>query len=140
MIAARVQRLEKLKRKLRAMPQAVKDATREGFAQTAEEMTAMMGRLAPTISGDMKDSIEWHFGDNSNSRIGVKGEEGLAVVITAGGSSKRDPGFYAPHVEFGTRYAGAHPFFFPSYRALRKRGKARISRKQTAALKRIASQ
>lgn len=140
MITAKVERLDRLRRKLRALPDALKEATREGFAQTAREMTGMMERIAPEISGDLKESIEWHFADNSDSRVGVKGREGFAVIITAGGEKNKDPGFYATHVEFGTAHSAAHPFFFPSYRALRRRGRARVSRKQSQALKRIAQQ
>lgn len=138
MMGAKVQNLDKLRRKLRRMPDVVKQATREAFVENANELVGMMNRLAPEISGTMKETISWEFANNSNSRIGVKGQEGLGIIVTAGADDENDPGFYASMVEFGTVDNPPHPFFFPAYRALRRRMKSRVSRKQSKALKQLS--
>lgn len=79
----------------------------------------------------------------------VAGDPDLSVAITAGNGKVR----YAHIVEFGSRphinggkFAGsqhpgtaAQPFFYPAYRALRKRVKSRISRATNKAAKAAAA-
>lgn len=132
---ARVQGLDKLERKLKAMPREVQSAISVALEQNAEELTAMQRRLVPVDDGVLRGSIGWEFG-SGESRIGLKGQYGLAVTITAGGGDA----YYAPWVEFGTSDGKpAASFFFPSYRALRKRMKSRITRAQNKAIKEIAA-
>jgi HK97 gp10 family phage protein len=89
----------------------------------------------------------------------VAGDPDLSVRVTAGNSAVR----YAHLVEFGTEPheikakrakalgkdgqfgtkvehpgASAHPYFFPAYRALKKRMKSRISRATNKAAKAVA--
>jgi hypothetical protein len=77
------------------------------------------------------------------------GAGNLIITIYAGS----DEAFHARWVEFGTaphlnggRFAGsshpgtaAQPFFYPSYRATRKRAKGRVTRAVNKAAKRIAA-
>lgn len=135
---ARVQRLDRLERKLKAMPRAVGEAMRVAYEQNGDELVAMMKRLAPRDQGDLIDSIEWKYGDNEDSRVGVKGRFGLAIVVSAG-TDNEGAANHARYVEFGTPETFAQPFFFPSYRALRKRMKSRITRAQNKAIKEIAA-
>lgn len=98
-------------------------------------------------------------GRTTDTRVSIKGAERLSATIAAGDSVA----YYAAFVEFGTQSgvrgqqlanpganrrsrrslrthpgSRAQPFFFPSYRALRRRMKARMSRKMNAAIKRLA--
>lgn len=130
-----VRNLDKLRAKLRRMPDEVKREIRGALEKNANELTEMQRRLVPVDDGDLRDSIQWEWGSGDESRIGVKGQEGLAITVTAGNERI----FYAGFREFGTVKLAAAPFFFPSYRALRRRMKSRISRGQNKAIRRIAA-
>jgi len=122
----------------------------------AQELIDMMKRLVPVDDGDLRDSIGWTWGEapagakvisqsNADSR-------GLKITVYAGSQKA----FYAAWVEFGTAphnvasgggnksHTGAthghpgsraQPFFFPSYRSLKKRIQSRIKRQAKAAMK-----
>jgi hypothetical protein len=78
---------------------------------------------------------------------GEAGDPDLSVRISAGNSKVR----YAHLIEFGTAphinggvFAGtehpgtqAQPFFYPTYRRLRRRARSRISRAVTKAIKQL---
>lgn len=152
---AKLSRRDELLRKMAAMPTAVRSAIRQALAQGADEITDEMKRLAPKRTGKLRNSIAQSWGGGKvrySSLAGTAGEAGdpdLSVRISAGSSEVR----YAHLVEFGTaphinggRFAGTrHPgttaqaFFFPAYRANRRRVKARISRATTKAVKQVAS-
>ena len=112
--------------------------------------------------GMLQDSIVATFGDGEvpkysafrqrkrgSRRVIKAADPDLSVTITAGNEDVR----YAHLVEFGTaphtnggRFAGtshpgtsAQPFFYPSYRAHRKRVKARITRAINSAAKKVAA-
>jgi len=135
MIRARVHGLDRLKRKVRRMNPVVKTAVRESLVIWAGEFVDMAQRLAPFLDGDLEQSISWEFTTSSSgaeTRGSIKGDEGLSVTVSAGG---RDA-FHAPFQEFGTVESPAQPFFFPTHRALRRRGRARMSRNISKAIKR----
>jgi len=141
-MARGVQGLEKLRAKLRALPDEVRKEMRAAMTTGAEELVSMQKRLAPVDSGDLRDSIGYSFGEyraaNSNVRgVGVGsrvGDPDLSVTVHAGDAKA----YYAAFLEFGTVNMAAHPFFFPAYRALRKRIRSRISRASSNAAKKIA--
>lgn len=156
---SRVEKREQLLRKLAALPSAVRSAIKQSLAQGADEITAMQKRMAPVDTGGLQMSITQTWGarpkQSSAGLVGggaVAGDPDLTVWITAGGGG-RDTGWYARFVEFGTKphrqggmFKGtfhpgtaAQPFFFPPYRALRKRVKSRITRTTTKAMKQVAS-
>jgi HK97 gp10 family phage protein len=144
----------RLLRKLAAIQGAPRAAMRKALAQNAAEITEMQKRLAPVDSGDLRDSIGFTFGKyraaNANVR-GVAGGDGagdpdLSVTIHAGD----EKAFYAAFLEFGAagpwqvggRFAGAthpgfsaEPYFYPAWRALRRRSKSRLTRAMRKAIK-----
>lgn len=120
---AKVQGLDRLNAKIRRMPVEVKKAIKDSLHQGADELVAMQKRLAPRDDGDLIDSIEK-----------VPGRHELALKVQAGG----EKAFYARWQEFGTPHHVAQAFFFPAWRALRKRIKSRITRNQNKAIKKIA--
>ncbi|HEV7323531.1 MAG TPA: HK97-gp10 family putative phage morphogenesis protein [Bosea sp. (in: a-proteobacteria)] len=152
---AKLSRRENLLRKMAAMPPAVRSAIKQALAQGADEITDDMKRLAPKRTGKLRGSIRQSWGGGKvrySSLAGTAGEAGdpdLSVRISAGDSGVR----YAHLVEFGTAphlngglFAGSRhpgtspqPFFFPAYRANRRRVKSRISRATTKAVKQLAS-
>lgn len=135
---------------------------RQAIAQGADEIVAMQKRLAPVSprgthgnpSGMLRDSIvaTWGGGGAIPKYASLRAGTGsaraagdLSITITAGNSAVR----YAHLVEFGTaphpqggKFKGTEhpgtspqPFFFPPYRALRRRVKARITRAMKKAIK-----
>ena len=152
---AKLSRRENLLRKMAAMPPAVRSAIKQALAQGADEITDDMKRLAPKKTGKLRESIRQTWGGvkvRYSSLAGTAGEAGdpdLSVRISAGDSGVR----YAHLVEFGTaphlnggllagsRHPGTspQPFFFPAYRANKRRVKSRISRATTKAVKQFAS-
>jgi len=136
MARTRVQNLDKLRAKLRRMPDEVKREIRGALEKNANELVQMQKRLVPVDDGDLRDSIQWEWGSGDESRIGVKGQEGLAITVSAGDEAA----FYAKWVEFGTSDGKpSQGFFYSPYRALRKRMKSRLSRAQNKAIRKIAA-
>ncbi|KAB2792884.1 HK97 gp10 family phage protein [Brucella anthropi] len=145
--------LKSLNRKLKALPALAEAAIKLSMEQGADEIVAMMKRLVPVDNGDLRDSIGWTWGDapSYSQRVGaVKSKsDNLKITIYAGNSKVR----YAHLVEFGSAphinggmFAGtqnpgakAQPFFFVSFRSLRRRTKSRITRAINKSAKQIAS-
>ncbi|MBJ6986941.1 HK97-gp10 family putative phage morphogenesis protein [Devosia sp. MC521] len=155
-MATRIQGLESLKRKLRAFPKAVESEIRKAMEQSANEIVALAKSLAPVDSGDLQMSISWTWGEAPKGAIvlgrvksGATATGNMKITVFAGGGDA----YYARMIEFGTaphlnggRFAGskhpgsaAQPFFYPAYRAVRKRAKGRVTRAVNKAAKRIAA-
>ncbi len=139
--------------KMARMGKAPRAAIKEAIRKSADEINALQRRLAPVVSGDLQLSIRYTFGtykpDNANVRgvtaSGGVGDPDLTVHFHAGDKDA----FYAAWIEFGTagpwqikgKFMGsthpgfaAQPFFYPGFRALKKRAMRRIN---TAARKAI---
>ena len=159
-MATKVERREQLLKKMAALPHEVRSAIKQALAQSADEIMDMQKRLVPVSArgsygnppGMLRDSIKQTWGGGSvrysalNATAGDKGDPDLSVRISAGNTKVR----YAHLVEFGTapheirpgvQHPGAQakPFFYPSYRALRKKVKSRITRATNKAAKRVAA-
>jgi len=122
-----VQGLARLNRKFDRLPQAAETAARAALEKSADEIVAMMRRLVPKPTGTLERSIGWTWGaapEGSKVFGTVKGGEEVTITIYAG----NDEAFYARWVEFGTVNATARPYFYPSYRANRKRAVGRVKR------------
>lgn len=138
-----VEGLDSLRRKLTVtIPERVRRQTRLAMEKGAGEIVDMAKALAPVLSehdprrkaGALRDSIGWTWGDAPKGSIVLArsaASDGERITIYAG----NDEAFYARWVEFGTQKMPAIPFFFPSYRALRKRVKGRITREMKKAIR-----
>lgn len=153
-----VQGISELKKAIAALPKRVEAAARPAMEAGAEELVKMMKRLAPVDDGALRDSIGWTWGNAPAGSAVIAqsdpNERGLRITVYAGNAKA----YYAAFVEFGTaeQHAGqqitnksgrtrkslrttrggaAQPFFFPSYRALRKRIQSRIRREMKKAIK-----
>lgn len=136
-MATRVSGLKELRRKLSALPDAMRAEIRAAMEKGADEMVAMARRLCPVEGGALRDSIGWTWGaPPGGSVVLAEGSDGVEKITIYAGDSKA---FYARWVEFGTVTASAHPFFFPSWRSLRKRIKARTTRAVNASVKKVAA-
>lgn len=155
---AKVERLEQLRRKIKALSSApMRSRIKQAIAEAADEIADAQRRLVPVRTGALRASIKVTFGARpaqSSAGLGAggaaAGDPDLTAWITAGGGRS---GWYARFVEFGTRPhtaggkfkgarhpgARAQPFFYPAYRSLRRRAKSKISRAIGKAARDIAS-
>lgn len=145
--------LDRLHKKLKKLPPAAEKRIKEAMEQGANEIVALMKSLVAVDSGDLRDSIGWTWGERpkySQAIATVKSTDGkLALTIYAGNSKVRYGHLVefgsAPHINggqfAGTQHPGtkAQPFFFVSWRALRRRTKSRITRAITKSAKEVAA-
>jgi HK97 gp10 family phage protein len=153
-----VQGISDLKKAVAALPKRVEAAARPAMEVGAEELVKMMKRLVPVDTGQLRDSIGWTWGDAPEGATLLAETDpdsrGLKITVYAtdyaarwvefgtaphnvargGGTVKGKKQLSAGggHGHPGTR---AHPFFFPSYRALKKRIQSRIKREMKKAIK-----
>lgn len=155
-MTTKIQGADALKRKMRQMPEEARKQIAKAMEQSAEEMVRLARSLAPIDDGHLQRSIDWNWGGApagsmtlGTVRAEGKGAGNMAITIYAGD----DRAYYSRWVEFGTsphvqggRFAGtqhpgtpARPFFYPAYRALRKRMKSRTSRAIRNAARAVAA-
>lgn len=154
--ATKIIGLAKLHRKLQRMPEVAKAQIKTAMEKSADEIVAMARNLAPVLkepdarrrAGALRDSIGWTWGKAPQGAItlGKVASASLAgdltITIYAGTRDKKLgdlDAFYARWVEFGTQNMSAQPFFYPSYRANKKRAVSRLRRAVTKAAKEVAS-
>lgn len=129
---AQVQGLDRLNAKLKALRTQTAAGVKVAVGQAADVVVDMQKKLCPVDTGALRDSIQWTFGAppaHSTFRSSSSQNETRAV-ISAGNSAVR----YAHLVEFGHLHQPAHPFFYPGYRAAKKRAKAIITKGVKAAV------
>ena len=97
---------------MKAMPKEVKKESRIALKVGADELTGAMKSLVPVVSGDLKSSIR-HYENSTTDRLSWR--------VTAGNNTTVP---YARIVEFKYKRG----FFWPVYRALRRRVRSRITR------------
>lgn len=141
--------LPKLKAKLVKLRKDTMPDVMPAMAAAADKITDMMRRQVPVRTGKLRDSIAWTFGKAPKGVMKIatikQGEATLTIYC-----GDRDKGVaHAWWTEFGTashpqggQFPGtthpgsaAQPFFFTSYRALRKEAKKMIRQAISAAVK-----
>lgn len=140
---------------LRAKLQKLRDDTAAdvapAMAKAAQDIVDMMQRLVPVNSGELRESIGFTFGAAPKyaQKVTSASFGATTVTIFAGNSRVR----YAHLVEFGTAahingglFAGSQhpgttpkPFFFVSYRALKKEAAKMIRKAIKDAVKRAVA-
>jgi len=143
-----VKGLDKFNARMKRIPVAVRQAAAAVVVDAANEISGLQKRLVPVDDGDLRDSITVTppgastppYSQPSGQRVARPTE----AIITAGNTKVRIAHLVefgtAPHINggwaAGTQHPGtkAQPYFFVSYRALKKRARARISRSITKAI------
>ena len=134
--------LDKLKKKFGALPEEMQAAIRLASEQGAQEMVDMAQRLVPVDTGSLKASIAWTHGNPPGGSIGFAagrrkaGEEVTDRISIYAGDADA---YYARWVEFGTLGRPASPFFFPAFRALKKRMRSRNTRAMNKVARKVAA-
>ena len=132
-----VEGLSALERRWARVPALVREEVSKVMEQTATEIVAEMKSIAPRRTGTGADSIGWTWGDApagsmTIGTVGAKEYGSLRIVIYAGAGDA----FYMRFQEFGTLKMAANPFFFPVWRARKRRTRGRITRAINKAIKR----
>ncbi len=127
--------LERLKRRLEALPKEVRKAVEPALIKSGEELKERMQHLAPEDSGALRDSIVVTAPGQSTPPYSQPGGSRVAaenqVLVTAGNTDVR-----YPHLqEYGTVHSPAQPFFWPAYRLTKKRIQNRVKRAISKAVK-----
>ncbi len=124
--------LSRFQNRMRAIPEAAREAVKPVLMREAEKVAATMRQLAPddpaTEAPDLKSSIAVTGPGGMTPPYsqpgGAKVVEENAAAITAGNSDVR-----YPHLqEYGTSKHAAQPFFWPAFRLHRKKALAAIKR------------
>jgi HK97 gp10 family phage protein len=127
--------IRRLQERFAAIPKSVRDEVQPALAKSGDELASRMKQLAPRDSGDLIDSIAVTTAGNATPAYSQPGGSMIvsenAVAITVGNSKVR----YAHLQEYGTAHAHAQPFFWVSYRLLKKRLSNRIKRSINKAIK-----
>ncbi|ABF71263.1 p011 [Rhizobium phage 16-3] len=127
-----VKGVRELNKAVAAMPKRVENAARKAMEKGASELVEMMRRLVPVDQGDLRNSIAWKWGNAPKGAVVLaesqEDSRGLKITVYA-------TDYKARWIEFGTVKMGAQPFFFPSYRSLRKRIQSRIKREMKKAIR-----
>lgn len=126
---------DRLRRRLDAIPKAVREAVQPALIASANEMAGQMRTLAPVDEGDLRDSIAVTEPGETTPAYSQPGGSRTAgeneVLITVGSNDVRYPHL----VEYGTADTDAQPFFWPAVRLSRKRATNRIKRAIRKAVK-----
>lgn len=138
-MAVRISGRKLLQKKIRELPHEIMVNLRAQLEKSANEIVAMAKRLVPVDKGDLRDSIGWTWGDPPEGSFvfaEAAGPDDARITIYAG--SKK--AFYVRFQEFGTVGHPATPFFYPSWRALRKKIKSQNTRATKKAIEAVANQ
>jgi HK97 gp10 family phage protein len=140
-------------RKLQKLKTATEDPVKIAMVEAAALIVAMMKSLVPVQYGHLRDSIGWTFGDAPKGSISFSATTGRLVLTIYAGN---EAAYYARWVEFGTAphniakggrnksfkgsgipHPGAapNPFFYPAFRALRKKAKLMMTKAISSAVK-----
>jgi HK97 gp10 family phage protein len=130
-MAIKVRNKDRLFQALRRSVPAVDTELRAALAKAGDEFVNTASRLVPVDEGDLRNSIKWE----PTKATSADGSRSPAVVIQAGADNPGDEAFYVRFVEFGTPSSPKQPFFFVSYRIIRKKIRGMLSRAITKALK-----
>lgn len=129
--------LDKFKRRWQAIPKNARKNVRAVMEDQANDIVEEMWARAP-MGETLKlgASIGWTWGDApaGSMVIGTVGgteHASIRITIYAGGGDA----FYARFQEFGTLNMPANPFFFPVWRARRRRVTTAISRAISKAIR-----
>ena len=118
--------LSRFQKRMRAIPQQVREAVVPALKDSAHEIADMIERLAPEDTGALKGSIAVTPPGQSTPAYSQPGGSRVAgpleAVVTVGDSDVRYPHL----VEYGTADTPAQPFFWPGFRLSRARAEKRI--------------
>jgi len=120
---------DRLRRRLKAIPVEVRKAAKAQNRANAEELVETIKRFAPPDeSGALRASVK-NQDVSTSTRIAQQVRAGGTATTKPVRESAKAPTYdYALAQEYGTAKMPANPFFWPSWRSVRKKLKARMTR------------
>ena len=130
----------RLRARLAKIPDIAREAASAKMEECAAEIVAEMKMLVPVDSGDLRDSINWTWGEVpagsfviDEIRSGKNAGQQYATLRIKIYAGSREA-FYARFIEFGTKTGvRAQPFFFAAYK--KWGGKAKFRARIRAAIR-----
>lgn len=123
----------------RRLPLVIRKEISDALEANAKELTEAIRRRVPTDDGDLANSVRWEKGSGAQRLNGTRIQAGanadLSVRVIEGDRNT----FYAGHVEHGTVNHPAQPHFFPTWRQLRRKLKARLNKAMRKAIAYVAA-
>ncbi len=131
-----VQGLAEFNRRFEAIPKNVREAARDAMEKGADEIVQAMRATVRKRTRALEAAIKWTWGDApagslAIGTVGGRSYGGLKITIYV----DQPLAWRAWFLEAGTVKMPAYPFFFPIYRALKRRTRGRITRQITKAIR-----
>jgi len=135
MTAARTSSMQRFKQLSEELQLEIRRDAIAELQASADQLVQQMKSAAPVgATGNLRTSIRKEPGKNETT---VRVMAGGVLTTVQGRKYNYD---YAMAVEFGTQQAGAHPFFYPSWRLRRKRIRSAMKRRITANIKKRSAE
>lgn len=129
------QSVERFKKLTKDLQKEVHDAAVAELNSQGDTLVSQMIAAAPEDTGNLSHSVRKIAG-KSDTQIRIMA--GGVLTIRPSVSSK--PFDYSRADEFGTRNMPAKPFFFPTYRLMKKKMISSMKRKITASIKKRSAE
>lgn len=130
------EQVARVKRRIEAIPVDARALIKKALDKSADELVSLQQRSVPKDEGDLARSIRKESGDHDLAARVVAGGPLTTRPVRQGKSATYD---YALAIEHGTSTRPAQPFFYPSYRLLKRRIKSRLARAVRAAVKKTVA-
>jgi len=141
--------LARVQRRLDRIPKEIKAQVKKQMEQEAAQIVAAMKGAAPLDTGALRNSIGWKWGKAGEGQTAIaqaKAALGSEMVLTiyAGnkatlkaGENNRYQQQLARLMEFGTRHMAKRPFFYGTWRMMRKKARANVRKSVGRAVKAV---
>jgi HK97 gp10 family phage protein len=126
--------VEEFKRKLAQIAPSIQVETMAEVRKQADRLVAVMKSVVPVRTGKLRDSIRTAPGSNKVQMRVMAGGPTTTVEVRKGSGVPYD---YARAVEWGTSQEHAQPFFWPSYRLMKRPIRSALSRASRKGIEKI---
>lgn len=127
--------LARLRRRLARVPLEVRAAAAAQAAIEANNLVIAMKGSAPKDDGTLADSVRMEVGRNGDRFFVKAGGPKTTKPVRDGASATYD---YIFASEYGTAHQPARPWFFPTYRARRRKIRRNIEQAALAAARNLS--
>jgi len=139
--------LARVQRRLDKIPKEIKLQVKRQMEQEANQIVAAMKGAVPVDTGALRNSIGWKWGRAGKGQTAIaqaKNALGGEMVLTiyAGnkstlkaGENNRYQQQLARLIEFGTQHMAKRPFFYGTWRMMRKRTRGNVRKSVDKAVK-----
>lgn len=136
LVTVTVRNKDRLAAKLKRLAPAAQAELAKVNITSADEMVASAQGLVPVKTGTLRNSIRSEPAETETGAVRVLAGGPSTTKEVRSGSGR--PYDYALGIEFGNSHTPRQPFFFTSFRLLRRRHRARASRALNKSIKAVA--